>query len=154
MKKSLTEEVEDLTSELLNLMGVSATVELTEDKENQLINLKINPSDEAGLLIGYHGDTLSAIESFLALAIKQKSGEWVRIVVDIAGYKDKQEERLIELGKQAAQRAKVTQEPQYLYNLDPSQRRVIHLALGSDTEVETESVGEGEERYLVVKVKS
>ena len=147
-------EIKKLAESLIDLIGVEADVLVNEDPENLALKVTIDARSESGLLIGYHGDTLLAIQSFLSVAIKQKMGKWIRIVVDIGDYKSKQESRLVDLGKQAANRAKTTREPQYLYNLTPSQRRIIHLSLSNDPEIETESAGEGEERYLIVKIKS
>jgi spoIIIJ-associated protein len=84
---------------------------------------------------------------------RQENGEWKRISVNVGDWREKQEEYLSEMAKVTAERAKQTGEPQNLYNLSPSQRRIIHIALSEDKEIETESVGEGEERYLVVKPK-
>jgi len=55
------------------------------------------------------------------------------------------------LAEQTAQRAIETSEPQNLYNLNPSQRRVIHMYLSENDDIVTESEGEGYERYLVIK---
>ncbi len=63
----------------------------------------------------------------------------------------KNEDYLNNLAEQTAQRAKETNEPQNLYNLNSAQRRIIHMCLSEDKETETESLGEGQERYLVVK---
>jgi spoIIIJ-associated protein len=85
------------------------------------------------------------------MALKQQTGEWVRIVVDIGDWRQKHESHLASLAQAAAERAKATGEPQPLYNLTPSQRRVVHLALVGRDDVATESQGEGASRYLVVK---
>lgn len=151
--KDLTSLTEELLRELFVLMGVEATFKVSLDKEGQSISVSIDAPKESGLIIGYHGETLWAIQSFLSMAIKQRKGEWVRAAVDIAGYREKQEEKLIELAKQTAQRAKETHEPQPLYNLTPGQRRVIHMALSGDMDIETKSEGEAQERYLIITAK-
>lgn len=151
--KDLTSLSEELLQELFVLMGVEAIFKVSWDEEGQSLAVTVDAPNESGLIIGYHGETLSAIQSFLSMAIKQRQGEWVRASVDIAGYREKQEEKLIELAKQTADRAKETHEPQPLYNLTPGQRRVIHLALSDDKDIETKSEGEAQERYLVIKTK-
>jgi spoIIIJ-associated protein len=85
------------------------------------------------------------------MAIKQETGEWVRVSLDVDGWKDKQDQYLKDLAVQAANRARTTGEPQNLYNLNPSQRRTIHMHLGQESGIHTESHGEGEGRYLIVK---
>lgn len=146
--------LEKITKELLSLMAVNAKLEIYEDKENEVYVVDIKPDTETGLLIGRRGETISSLQSILGIIYGQKVGEWKRIIVNISDWRQKQEERLRGLAEQAAERVKVTGEPQAIYNLSPSERRTVHLTLSSDSEVTTESVGEGEDRYLLVKPKT
>ena len=142
---------EKLAKELLDLIGSNAKLEVKEDEE--IFYLNINADDETGLLIGRHGETINSLQTVLSLAMRQKTGIWKRIVVNVGDWREKEESKLQNLAKQAAQRAIETGEAQPIYNLTPPQRRVIHLALSEDKEVETESLGEGKDRYLLVKPK-
>lgn len=146
-------DVLKISEELLSKIGVEAEVEVFEEEEagEKVYRVNINAEREAGLLIGAHGSTLSAIQSFISIAIKQKTGEWARVVVDIGDWRQKHEEHLTQLAHQAAERAKSTGQDQMLYNLTPSQRRVVHLALSREAGIKTESEGEGAGRYLIVK---
>ena len=151
----MEDKAKKLLEELFSLIGIKADIEVEEAKgEEKELNIKIDSKEESGLLIGSHGSTLEAIQYFLGLALKNETGEWVRINVDIAGWKGKQDERLKSLAQHTAELAIKKNEPQSLYNLTPSERRVIHLALVDNKEVETESQGEGEERFLVVRPKA
>lgn len=153
MKKSLTKEVQKDADELLALMGTKAKAEVLEDKENDVLLVNVKTEEEAGLLIGRHGETLSSLQTILGLMFRERTGEWKRMLVNVGDWREKQEEYLKEMAKATKERAIQTGEAQNLYNLSASQRRVIHMALSEDSEVETESVGEGEERYLVIKPK-
>jgi spoIIIJ-associated protein len=146
-------ELQGLAEELLTLMSTSSKCEVSYDKENEAYVVNIEAGDETGLLIGKKGETLSSIQTVLGLLLKQKTGEWNRVVVNVGDYREKEEDYLKNLATATADRAKETGEPQSLYNLKPWQRRVVHMALGEDSEITTESMGEGEERYLVVKPK-
>jgi len=150
MKKNI-EILEKITSELLALMGSKAKPSVAYDKENEVFAVNLEAEDETGLLIGKKGETLGSLQTILGIMFKQKTGEWYRVVVDVGDYREKEEDYLTNLAVSAAQRAKETGEPQSLYNLKAWQRRVIHMALGEDKEIVTESVGEGDERYLVIK---
>lgn len=150
-KNKILVEIDKAANELLALMGTQAKAAVAEDKENEAIRVDIATEDETGLLIGRHGETLAAIETALGMMLRQSTGEWQRIIVNVGDWRERQEEHLKEIADQAAQRAVTTGEPQPIYNLTPAQRRVIHLALADSKEVETESEGEGVERYLVVK---
>lgn len=153
MKKNTIDLIKKDANELLSLMGTKATVEAEEDKENETFVVNIKTEDEAGLLIGHHGETLNSLQAVLGMILRQKTGEWKRVLVNIGDWREKQEEYLKDMAKTTAERAKQTGEAQNLYNLTAAQRRVIHLTLSEDSEVETESVGEGEERYLIIKPK-
>jgi spoIIIJ-associated protein len=152
MKKTLS-LAEKMANELLSLMGTKVQVKASEDKKNEAVRIDIETEEETGLLIGRHGETIEAIQSILGMMLKKKTGDWVRIIVDVGGWREKQEERLRDLATQTAERAKETGEGQPLYNLSPAQRRIIHLAFADDSDIETESVGEDEERYLIIRPK-
>jgi len=145
--------VEKLANELLALMQTKAKASAKEDKENEAIEVNIEDEEERGLLIGHHGDTINAVQAVLGMMVRKEVGEWVRIIVNIGDWREKQEEHLKKLAREVAERVKQTGEAQPLYNLTAAQRRIVHLELSGEEEVTTESIGEGPERYLVVKPK-
>jgi spoIIIJ-associated protein len=149
-KKELTKEVGKITRKLLKLMSTSATFEVKEDEENEAVLVDVDSQSEAGLLIGNRGETVSSLQAILSMMVKQKTSEWHRVLVNVANWREKQEERLKDLANKAADKAKETGDPQPLYNLNASQRRIVHTILSEDKSVKTESFGEGEERYLLV----
>lgn len=149
-----TQEVlKELVGELLTLMATTAKAEVSYDQENDVFIVTIESTEETGLLIGRKGETLTSIQTILGVLLKQKIGDWKRVVVNVGDYREKEEDYLRNLGLSAASRAKETGEPQSLYNLSPAQRRIVHMVLAEDATIETESLGEGAERYLVVKNK-
>lgn len=150
MAKNKTEIVEKAAKKLLTLMGSAAKVEAAEDKENEAVLVNLESAEETGLLIGRHGETILSLQTILGMMIRQETGEWVRILVNIGDWREKEESHLEELASQAAERAKETGTPQTLYNLSSSQRRTIHLFLSKDAQIKTESQGEGKERFLVI----
>ncbi len=147
----MEKEIKELLTELFDLIGIKASFNIT--LEEDFYKIEVEDTESAGLLIGAHGTTLAAIQSFLTIAMKQKTGEWVKISLDIANWNKKQNDRLTDLATQAAERARQTGEEQRLYNLNPQARRMVHMALANDTEIETLSEGEGENRYLIIKIK-
>jgi spoIIIJ-associated protein len=151
--KSLSDSVKKISEDLLGLMGMDLSVEVSEDKENSAVMVKIPAGYETGLLIGSRGNTLNSLQNIISLIVRQETGEWVRILVDIADWREKEIIRLEELAEQTAERALSTSQPQTLYNLTPAQRRIVHMSLSKNKKVTTESQGDGEERYLVVSPK-
>jgi spoIIIJ-associated protein len=149
--KEKMKTLEELTNELLSLMTVSAKTSVEYDKEGEVYTVNIDAGDATGLLIGKKGETLSSIQTVLGVLFKQKTGEWNKIVVNVGDYREKEEDYLKNLAASTALRAKETGNPQSLYNLKAWQRRIVHLALSEDKDIVTESEGEGENRYLIVK---
>ena len=145
--------IKEITEKLLKLMGTDAKADFVIDEENDAVVINLETEEEAGLIIGNRGDTLNSLQSIIGMIVRQKTGEWQRVIVNISNWREKQEERLVGLAEQSAQRAKETGEPQSLYNLNAAQRRIVHLTLSKDNDIETESQGEGKERYLIVRLK-
>jgi spoIIIJ-associated protein len=146
------EIVKEVVVKLMTLLGIEVKVDVSEGDDNCL-NVKLTSDEATGLLIGRHGENLGALELILGLIVRQKLGEWVRVVVNVGDWKEKQEDYLKNLANQVAQRVLQTGEPQPIYNLSAAQRRIIHLELANNPSLETESIGEGNDRYMIVKPK-
>ncbi len=151
-KANMNSNIQKLTEELLSLAGVSAQVEVIDLGENTY-EVNLSTDDETGLLIGFRGENINAIQTVLGIMLKGQTGEWARLVVNVGDYREKQEEKLKELADQSADRAVETKEPQPIYNLNAAQRRVVHMHLSERTDITTESEGVEPERYLVIKAK-
>lgn len=144
--------IKKLAEELFNLSGVNVNV-LVEETEEGTYEVNLETPDETGLLIGFRGENINSIQTVLGIMVKGNTGEWVRIIVNVGDYRQKQEQKLEELANQSADRAIETKEPQPIYNLTAGQRRTIHMFLSKREDVITESEGVEPERYLVVKSK-
>lgn len=150
MTKASKLDLKKITTQLLKGLEVEAKIELVEEEALTRIKLK---TDEPGILIGHHGQTLASIQLLLAMMVYRQSGEWARIVVDVNDYREKREETLQRMALSITQKVKFSGEPQALPPMPPAERRIIHLALADDPEVETVSEGEDENRRVVVSLK-
>lgn len=151
MAEANLEKIQKKTEELLELLGVKATVSVALEEEVAQINLE---TDETGMLIGYHGETLEAMQLILSLMIARELGEFVRVSLEIGDYRKNREDYLQHLVDQTKERVLAEQRPVSLQNLKSWERRIVHLMLQDDQEVTTESEGEGRERVLTIKPKS
>lgn len=143
-KKVLVKEViSDITSHLG--LNIKTTV---EDAEQALkVNLE---GDNLGLVIGYKGETLDALQ-LLTNVIINKNGDYKRVEIDAQNYREKRKETLISLAHKKARDVvkygkNITLEP-----MSPYERRIIHTALQDDTKVTTMSVGSEPFRKVVIK---
>jgi spoIIIJ-associated protein len=136
--------------ELLTFFGINTTVEVTEQDDH--IELQV-PAADAGHLIGYHGETLRAIQYVINTIVRQQVGERNFISVDIAGYKQARAEALAEQAKAAAEKVIADGEEHEMRPMNAAERRMVHMALADDDRVFTESIGEGTSRRLVIKRK-
>ena len=153
-KKSSTDKIiKEIAEEILKLMDLTCEIKISYDKSTQVYLLDISAGEEAGLLIGKKGETIDAIQVVINMILRQKTGDWLRVVVNVADFREKEISRMKELAEQTAQRVRETGEQQNLYNLTPSQRRIVHMSLSEEKDIQTESVGEGLSRYLVVSKK-
>lgn len=150
MTKENKLDLKKITTQFLKELEVEAKVEIVE--EEALTRIKLE-TDEPGILIGYHGQTLASIQLLMAMMVYRQSGEWARIVVDVNDYREKREETLQRMALSITQKVKFSGEPQALPPMPPAERRIIHLALADDPEVETISEGEDEDRRVVVSLK-
>jgi len=146
------EQVGQVTEDLLKRLGVEGAVSVDID-ETEAYRVHIE-TEETGLLIGFHGRTLESLQIILGLLVSKALGSWVRVYVNVGDYREKREEALMLMAQQAAERALTQGRAIELAHLSASERRVIHLTLSGDERVETESVGDGSRRTLLVKPKA
>lgn len=150
MSSKLITDIEKKANKLIELLGSKAKVKVEENEDSFFVNLEADK--ETGLLIGRHGETINSIQAILSLSLRETLGE-KKVFVNVGDWREKQEEKLSEMAEQIYQRVVDTKEAQPIYNLSSSQRRIIHMTLSEKKDVETESTGEGENRYLLVKPK-
>ncbi len=142
----------DFVKSLIADMGIEATVTVTETDGNKVISIL---GDDAGILIGHHGETLDQLQYLVNLAANKKSDdlderEYTRIVVDVEGYRKKREETLRSLARRTAARVlkykrSITLEPMCAY-----ERRIIHSEIQGVSGVTTNSIGVENNRRIVI----
>jgi spoIIIJ-associated protein len=146
---------QEMVEQLLQLMEVEGHVSLEADG-SQVVQVQIDGA-ELGILIGYHGETLAALQSLLSLMINRSVGSddesRYKVLVNVGDYRERQEESLQALARRSAERVRFTKKPLPLPYLSAYDRRIVHMALQQEPDVVGESEGEGRDRRLVVKLK-
>jgi spoIIIJ-associated protein len=144
---------DDFAKKLLENMQIDAEIETKLcDNGEYLININ---GEEAGVLIGHHGETLDALQYLCNLAANKKDGEaedreYTRVVVDISGYRAKREETLRQLARRTAERALKYKRSVSLEPMPSHERRIIHSEVQRIEGVTTNSVGSENNRRVVV----
>lgn len=133
---------------ILKLLKVEAGLSLKEEEGRVFLTLE---SEEPGLLIGYHGQTLASLELILNLVVSKKLGQWSPMTLDVADWRKNREEALREMAQNFAAKAKASGQPQVLPFLTSQERRVVHMSLAQNSDVVTISEGEGADRRLIIK---
>lgn len=145
----LESAVKDWLVELLRLSNIEASVDC--NKEGNELYFSII-GENVGKLIGYRGETLTALQTLMS-GLKIAGEGKIRLFLDIDDYKKKREETIIELANKMADKAEEIERNVHLDPMNPYERRIVHTTLQNRTLVETESMGEGEKRHVVIKFK-
>lgn len=125
--------------------SVDLSLEVGEDR----IQVSVK-SEDTGLLIGRDGQNLAAVQYLASRMITRAMDSQVRLQVDAGDYHVRQDSRLQELALALAEKVKATGKVQTTRPLSAYQRRVIHLALQDDPDVQTRSSGEGALKHVVI----
>ncbi|MBP6913089.1 MAG: KH domain-containing protein [Candidatus Levybacteria bacterium] len=145
--KIITEKIE----ELMDLMDIEAEVLVSERDEALVVG--IDAKDNNALLIGKHGNTLSALEYVIYILVAKDLPEGKRILIEIGGYREEREAYLADLATRLKEEVLETGVEKSVRGLKPWERRHVHMALAEDTEVMTESTGDDRDRVLIIKKK-
>jgi spoIIIJ-associated protein len=135
--------------DLLSFFGLNTDVYATTE-DNEVIELHVPSTHLNGFLIGQHGDTMRSIQYMVSSALRSNGYEITRVNVDIADYKKSRADRLSSKAIEWVNKVKESGEPMQLSPMNAADRRTIHK-LASENGLETESVGEGRDRHIVLK---
>ena len=142
----------EFIKKLLSDMNIEATVEMT-DGENDEKRITIT-GEAAAILIGHHGDTLDSLQYLASLAankrVNGKKGDYVKITVDVEGYRAKREETLRALARRMAARVVKYKKSVMLEPMNPYERRIIHSEIQNIEGVSTNSIGSENNRKVVI----
>lgn len=134
--------------QLLAHMGIRATVAVRSSNEESIV-VDVSGRD-LGMLIGWRGETLRALQTITNLIVSRRIGPDRRVIVDVERYRQRREHTVREIAFRAARQVKATGDPITLDAMQAFERRAIHLALEDDPDVSTSSIGEEPDRRVVV----
>jgi spoIIIJ-associated protein len=135
--------------DLLSFFGLNTDVYATTE-DHEVIELNVPSTHLNGFLIGQRGDTMRSLQYMISTALKNQNFAHTRVNVDIADYKKHRAERLAKQAEDWFKEVKESGKPKDLSPMNAADRRVVHKA-ASDFGIESESVGEGRDRHIVLK---
>lgn len=134
-------------------MGLENLTYSAEEGMNDDIVLKVC-GDNAGLLIGHHGETLDALQYLCNLAANHRTAgekrEYTRITLDVEDYREKREAALRALARRKAEKVLREKRSVMLEPMNPYERRIIHSAVQEIKGVTTNSIGVENNRRVVI----
>jgi spoIIIJ-associated protein len=140
----------DVLNNLLELMDVNGKVDLLSAEIPVAFDIT---GDDLGILIGRRGQTLASLEYITKLIVTRRLQAWVPLSVDVAGYRRRRYESLQRLALYLAEQVKSGRRSISMEPMPANERRIVHLALADNPDVTTHSIGDGEERKVVVQLR-
>jgi spoIIIJ-associated protein len=129
--------------------AITEDAKISVEQNDERIFFNVNGGN-AGILIGKRGQTLDAIQSIVEKVINKHKENRTRVLVDIEGYLETRKENLEKLALRLAEKSKRTGKPMSLGQMNAYDRRIAHIALKDNPDVQTRSRGEGPLRKLVI----
>jgi len=146
-------EVIEFASEVIDYflasMGVVADTYIREETDDGVSVFDIEGED-SGLLIGRRGETLQSLQYLVNLIVTHQLGRSAYVQIDIEGYKERRRDTLAGVAARTAERVADTGEAAELEPMPAYERRWVHMALANNTDVRTESSGEGSDRFVII----
>ena len=147
----MEEQLSEVLDNLLGMLLLEGSYEIEEEEEGFLVSID---TKDAGRLIGARGESLEGLQLVVNQMMSRKGGEkdFKRVILDVSGWRKQKEEELKslaqDLGKQVLENGKELE----LEPMSSWQRRVVHMVLQDLGGLSSESVGEGRDRHIVIKV--
>ena len=134
--------------EVITKMGVeNVTFSAVQKGEATIIRLD---GEKLGALIGRRGETMESLSYLASLVANRLEGDYIKLGLDVAGYRDKRESDLTALAQRIGTKVRKTGRSFAMEPMNPYERRIIHSAIGKMEGVRSESKGEGRDRRVVI----
>jgi spoIIIJ-associated protein len=149
-EKDAVKGVTEILETLLGLLGVTGKVEVLSNEIPLALDIK---GDDLGILIGRRGQTLACLEYITKLMVAGRLKAWLPLRVDVAGYKERRRDSLQRLALYLAEQVKSRRSAITMEPMPADERRIVHLTLADNPDVTTQSIGEGEDRKVVILLR-
>lgn len=152
----MLDTAEEVVSKMIHLLGMQAQVSAHFDErsadDRRTIHVDVR-GDNLSALIGRQAETLNAFQYVASLIVGKQTQQWVQLVVDIEGYRERREKQARQVALRMVEQVIKTGRKATLEPMTANERRAIHIELRSHPGVRTESVGEEPHRKVVILPK-
>lgn len=121
--------------------------------DNETYRVNISSPEDGGLIIGWHGEALSALQNLVKNMLAKKLDDKISLVIDVEDYKKNQEKNILELAERKARRVLETGSSELMPPMHPYFRRLVHTFFSENSDYElikTMSKGEGRSRQIEI----
>lgn len=146
----MIDEIKKIVEDLIIKMGFECEVEAEQGEEEGSIYCNV-ATKESNFLIGQYGVNLESLQHIARVLVRKKFSEKINFTLDVNSYRKEKENFIIKLAREMAQEALREKRAVVMRPMTPYERRIVHIELAKNTEVATESIGEGESRKVVIK---
>ena len=138
----------DYLKDVIEKMGVQ-DVSFSAVQKGEATIIRLN-GVKMGALIGRRGETMESLSYLASLVANRLEGDYIKLGLDVAGYRDKRESDLTALAQRIGTKVRRTGRSFAMEPMNPYERRIIHSAIGKMEGVRSESKGEGRDRRVVI----
>ncbi|GAA0971038.1 single-stranded DNA-binding protein [Acrocarpospora macrocephala] len=136
----------DYVEGLLDIADLDGDIDMDVEGDRAMVSVV---GLKGGDLVGPSGEVLEALQELTRLAVHRQTGERSRLMLDVAGYRERRRAELTKIGTAAAEDVKATGEPKALQPMTPFERKVVHDAVAT-VGLRSESEGEEPRRFVVI----
>ena len=147
----MEQKVSEILENILGLLALEGSFEVVENPEE--VNVTIETTDP-GRLIGFRGETLDSLQLIVNLILSRQINDeekFKRVVIDVEGWRKNKEEDLQRRAEAWGKEVLETGKEMALEPMPSWQRRIVHMVISETKGVESESMGDGRDRHLIIR---
>ena len=140
-----------IVDELIKKMGFSVSLETKGVLEKEVVLFVCDiKTQESNFLIGQYGSNLQSLQHIARVLVRKKITEPINFILDVNAYRKEKKEAISRLALNLASEACAKKETITMRPMTAYERRIVHMELDNNTKVKVESIGEGEDRRIVI----
>lgn len=154
----MEDQLSEVLDNILGLLLLEGSYEVEESEEGFLVSIE---TTDAGRLIGARGESLDALQQLVNQIMFQKQkavssdpDTFKRVLLDVASWRKQKEDELIKSAQEWGKQVLETRQQLELAPMPAWQRRIVHMVITENEALETESMGEGRDRHIVIRPKT